>query len=502
VSRAARSHAADETATRVAILADGELATAAARALGVRGIGCAIVDESRALAELASGAVLGWALRAPPDPARAAKLAGACASGARASRPLVLLVPPAPSRGEGAIERAAALAHLRASGAAIVQDPDIWIEAIALIALFGPPRGPRAALVAGEGSLLAAQADAVVADAEAIGARATELAADPTAPTDAVLHDPGLAPGRAPATAKGEPPYSAISRGASGPREIVALPIPVVPRAELWDGGAPALFGLRSALAAVLAVGRASDRAGVGLGPAPRDARAELAIDPDRLARQLDKIGAWDRRVGDHETKVLLAAYGVPVTRQAVAETPSAAIRIAKKAGFPVEIKPWSPDTPSERVGCPVERGVATAADVRRAIAAVLGTSTPVGDADETAVIVRETPPPGREVAAWFAKLGALGWTCVLDVPGAAGPTAAPAPLRAVDATALAYHLASTRSGDPEPDRVALANLLRRASHLAVDHEDRIERLELGRIVVGGTRTLVVDACISLTARS
>jgi hypothetical protein len=467
----AATQTANDIAARVAILADAELARSAVRTLGARKVECSIVDESRALAELASGAVLGWSLGVAPDPARAARLAGACATAARAGRPLILLVPPAHAGAErdDAIDRAAALAHLSAAGAAIVGDPDVWIEAMVLVALFGPPRGSRTALITGEGTYLAAQAEAVAVEVETIGVRANELSSDPDAPTDVVLHDPGLAPARA----------------------TQALPVPIVPRVELWDGKSPALFGVRAGFAAVLAVGRAAERAGIGLGPAPRDATRELAIDHERLSRQLGKIGAWDRRIGDHETKVLLAAYGIPITRQAVATTPSAAIRLARKAGFPVEIKPWGPDVATERAGCPVERGVATAADVRRAVSAVLV------DLDG-AVIVRETPPVGREVSATFVRRGPLGWTAILDAPGSAAPAAAPVPLRLADAMTLAHHLASTRYGDPEPDRVGLADLLRRASHLVADHEDRFERLELGRIIVGGTRTLVVDAAIDL----
>lgn len=59
MSRVAQSQTVDDSAPRVAILADGELATAASRALAVRGVGCSIVDESRALAALAGGVVLG-----------------------------------------------------------------------------------------------------------------------------------------------------------------------------------------------------------------------------------------------------------------------------------------------------------------------------------------------------------------------------------------------------------------------------------------------------------
>src|SRR6185295_8892677 len=108
-------------------------------------------------------------------------------------------------------------------------------------------------------------------------------------------------------------------------------------------------------------------------------------------------------------------------------------------------------------------------------------------------------PPAGREVAVSFLELPSLGWTVVLDAPGSR-LAAAPAPLRLIDAQALAAHVIASRAGDPEPDRANLANLLRRASHLVVDVE-RIHSLELSRVIVGGrapVRTLVVDASASL----
>ncbi|HEY6034077.1 MAG TPA: hypothetical protein VIV58_07455, partial [Kofleriaceae bacterium] len=73
---------------------------------------------------------------------------------------------------------------------------------------------------------------------------------------------------------------------------------------------------------------------------------------------------------------------------------------------------------------------------------------------------------------------------------------AAPAPLRPLDSQALASAVIASRAADAEPDRAGLAALLLRASHLAVDLGDRLVRLELPRIVVGGrgARTVVVDA--------
>jgi hypothetical protein len=118
---------------------------------------------------------------------------------------------------------------------------------------------------------------------------------------------------------------------------------------------------------------------------------------------------------------------------------------------------------------------------------------------DRGAVIVRATPPTGRELRVRIVHLAHLGPTVIVELPGQP-PEAAPAPLRAADAAALAAGVVATRAGDDEPDRVGLANVLRRASHLAIDQAAVIRELVLARVVVPARRgeTLVVDAEITL----
>jgi ATP-grasp domain len=464
-------------APRVQVIAPASLGATALAALRARGIDARAAPAPASAAD-AGDDVLAWALDAAPGAAAAAELALACARGAAAGRPVCLLAPPPRGTGRAAVERAAALAYLRAHGAALSHDVDAWLEAAVLLVRFGLPAGPRAAIVAPPGSWLEAQAAAVVAEAELAGAR-SPLASpdDPADPTDAVLYDPAL----------GAPP-----------RQLPGLYVPVAARAELaLAGDALALHGARAARGAVAILGRAAERTAVGLGPAPRAASAELSIDHDRLRRQLDKLGA-EPRLGDHETKVLLSAYGVPITRQAVAMTPSAAVKLARRAGYPVELKPWGHDLPTEPAGCPVERGISSDALVRKAFATVLAAAG--RSAEGSAVIVRETPPAGRDLAVSLRRLPALGWTVLLDGPGGAPIAAAPAPLRLIDAQALAAQVVASRAGEPEPDRSGLANLLRRASHLVVDLDARLAAVELTRVVVGGrgARTLVVDAFAEL----
>lgn len=470
--------AAANASTRVAVIAPEPLARTAIDALAQRGIEArshARADELAWALDAAAGTlgVIAWALDGAPGAAAAAELAVTCERAAIAGRPVCLLAPLPRGTGRAAIERTAALAYLRAHGAALAHDVDAWLEAIVLLVRFGLPTGPRAAIVAPAGSWLEAQAHAITTEAELVGVRSP--LSSPDDPTDVVLYDPVLGP---------------PSRTTPG------LHVPVAARGEL-AADEIGLHGARAALGAVAMLGRAAERIEVGLGPAPKSAASELQIDQDKLQRQLDKL-TTETRLGDHETKVLLSAYGVPITRQAVATTPSAAVKLARRAGFPVELKPWGHDLPTEPAGCPVERELASDAMVRQAFGAVLSAA---GKPVETgAVIVRESPPDGRTVRVSLLRLPSLGWTVILDAPGAPQIAAAPAPLRTMDALALAAQVIASRAGEPEPDRSGLANLLRRASHLVVDLDQRLVALELPRVVVGGrgARTLVIDAYAEL----
>jgi hypothetical protein len=510
---------------QVWIAGDEELATQAKRVLAARGL---VLSQRQDAVDH----VMAWSTCRPLDGATAVELAAQCAKAAAQGVPAVILAPAALSTSSPrvAMEQSAALAFVRAHAAVLTSDPDVWLEAIVMVARWPLPRGSRVALVAEPGTWLAAQA-AVMAESSSVLPRIWSALTAPRADIGADKRrlggeadhgadkrrlgseaDHGADKRRLGSEADHDEPTDIVLYDCEGGQpdaqlqaSIGALWVAVSAKSELQSdlraSHRGALVGARTALTAATLVGAAVERMVAGLGPAGADATGDFDIDRERITRQFERVNENDQRIGDHETKVMLASYGVPITRQAVATTASAALRIAKRAGFPVELKPWGPDVKSEADGCPVETNVTTGADVRRAFSAVLTASgLSAEEEDGAAVIVREAPPRGRELAASVVNLPSVGWTVVVRGTGHSVPLAAPAPLRMIDANAIAGQLLASRSSEHEPDRAGLAALLRKASHLVIDHQQRIGRLDLSRIVVGarGERTVVVDASIEL----
>jgi hypothetical protein len=427
----------------------------------------------------AETAVLSILLSSIPSGKTAALLGARIASHAKAGVPPVVFVPFALSGPEktplrSGDEHAASLALLRARGAILLRDPNAWLECVVLLALHGVPKGPNGAIVAEPGGWLALSAAALQKRAEAVGERFSPRtgASDSDQVTDFVLTDTVLT--------------DTVLTDTSAPTKTPKTRAMYIPVGVAATSEAVQLIGLANSLAAAEAAGQASRRIAAGDGPATDIDAPREEFDDTRFERQLDKLA---QSVGDHECKVLLSSYGVAITRQAVATTPSAATRIAKKAGYPVQVKAWGPQQPSEPEGALVLTDVATAADVRRSFSSVCA------KANAEAVIIRETPMVGREVQVHFRSLGPVGLVCFLYQRGRRGPVAALAPLRQIDAESMARQVVASRAGDQDPDWEALSALLVRASFMIAENP-RVVSVELNRVIVGtqGQGALVVDA--------
>ncbi|HTR54371.1 MAG TPA: hypothetical protein VMJ10_26950, partial [Kofleriaceae bacterium] len=146
--------AASLSQPRVQVIAPAKLGETAVAALRARAIETRVAEAPPD----AGDDVVAWALDGWPTAATAVELAAACARAAATGRPVCVLAPVPRGRGRAAIERAAALAYLRAHGAALAHDVDAWLEAVVVLVRFGMPRGPAAAVIAPPGSWLEAQA--------------------------------------------------------------------------------------------------------------------------------------------------------------------------------------------------------------------------------------------------------------------------------------------------------------------------------------------------------
>jgi len=419
---------------------------------------------------------------------------GPLAAAARRTR-VVLLAPPARSRGGSGASGGAGTgdallrALLEAQGVALPAALEDWVECLVVMGAYDVPAGSRRRVDAEAGS-------AVDLAARAAGAP------DVRPPVDVTLRAVGQdEDGR----------HSAAQAAAAGPSDGLVIPLVAGPGAapaaaltRLAAAGTPALLGVWPALEAVHAAADIATRRQRGLGPAPADTRGRPVADRDHVQRTIERaVRLRPRWLSDHDTKIVLKAYGLLPTRQAIAQSASAAARLAGRVGWPCELRPHGPDLASEADGLLVVRGVRGVAEARRAFLACAKVS-PLEQA-----IVRETPPPGVELRARVVTGGALGAWLELAVTreGAGAPlVAAPAPLRRADAQALAEDERILRRGRGELDLTALGDTLFRLSWLAFELGDRLEEIRLERLVVtartpGGAGAIVVDARARVPAR-
>lgn len=182
-----------------------------------------------------------------------------------------------------------------------------------------------------------------------------------------------------------------------------------------------------------------------------------------------------DEVLGDHDLKRLLHAYGVRVSRQAPANTATAALRILTKLNLPVEIIPHvPPESDVEAVAAAEASGrlvCATQAEVKRQATLLLSRAPHV--------MLREALPAGPQLRLQATAERGIGMVLRVARIGAQGAEAALLPLRAGEARQLAEQLGS---GLGDGESKALMELLAGVSACLDEHALSIDLIvQLGK---------------------
>jgi acetate---CoA ligase (ADP-forming) len=231
----------------------------------------------------------------------------------------------------------------------------------------------------------------------------------------------------------------------------------------------------------------------------PADVRAETG-------RALASVG---RVLTEIEAKTVLARYGVPRPKEALATTAEEAVEAAARIGGLVALKVQSPDITHKTEAGGIALGIHGEAAVREAHERVLASARRAyPEAAIHGVLVQAMSAPGREVILGITRDAVFGPMLMVGIGGIHVEVLrdiafAPVPIGKEDALALldqlkgAALLGPVRGSSPA-DREALAELIAKLSRFAADHAEIIEEMDLNPVIVHpqGEGLTVVDALI------
>jgi acetate---CoA ligase (ADP-forming) len=259
-----------------------------------------------------------------------------------------------------------------------------------------------------------------------------------------------------------------------------------------------------------------------------KEARIPIFYVPDKLAfglRSLLDYHAWrDRRQGEgfagappitsgqqkllgelrsaggsalseHQTKELIAGWGIPITREERAASADAAAGIAQKIGFPVALKVDSADILHKTEAGAIRLGLKDADDVRSAFSQIMSNAREYApQARIDGVLVQEMVSNAVEAIAGVSYDRQLGPVLLFGTGGVMVEvyndiTLRLCPITPSEAREMISEVKGARllqgfRGRPRCDIDALADTLARVSHLAVHLEGKLSELDINPLMV------------------
>ncbi|MCX5837703.1 MAG: acetate--CoA ligase family protein [Deltaproteobacteria bacterium] len=223
---------------------------------------------------------------------------------------------------------------------------------------------------------------------------------------------------------------------------------------------------------------------------------------PDAKRMLRSALAAGQKALDEHQAKELLAAYGVPVTREGIAATEDEAVKIAGGIGFPVAAKACAWEIMHKSGRSLIALNIRTEEALRdafRSIRAAAGKEIPI--------LIQEMVAGSREFVVGMTRFPGFGPCILFGVGGvfteALKDTAfRSAPLSASEAEEMltdirAKALLGEFRGLPAVDRPALTGILQTVGAIALLHPEIVE-IDLNPVIIAGSEPVVADALFVL----
>jgi acyl-CoA synthetase (NDP forming) len=212
---------------------------------------------------------------------------------------------------------------------------------------------------------------------------------------------------------------------------------------------------------------------------------------------------AGRRQLSEHESKQLLAAYGVPVSREELADDLGQVTRAAARLGYPVALKVCAASVAHKTEQGLVVLNLKSEPELTAAFARLSARGLPAGGG----FLVQEMVPGNRELVLGMVRDPGFGPCVMVGLGGVFAEALAdvafrPAPLRGGDAEGMAAQLQGWRllgafRGQPALDRAALAGCLEAVGRIGLEHPE-IEAIDINPAIVVGEELVAVDALVTL----
>ena len=217
------------------------------------------------------------------------------------------------------------------------------------------------------------------------------------------------------------------------------------------------------------------------------------------------------KNLTEHESKELLAQYGIPVTKEVIAKSSEEACQIACRIGYPVVLKVDSPDISHKTDADALKLKIRDETELLSAYRSVIDNSRKYNaNAEIRGVLVQEMTEEGREVILGMYHDLQFGPTIMFGLGGVfveifKDISLRLAPLTRYEAEDMikeikGYKILESFRGKPAADIDGIIDTLLRLSRLSLDYQSNISEIDINPLMVFGKGhgVKVVDALVFL----